>query len=213
MKHRNPALLICNGVPPSKRFVAGLARRSSIIVAADGGANLARQLGVTPGVIIGDFDSLTGATRRHFPHAMYINLTRQDNTDLEKALDFLVARGVEQVNIVAATGNRIDFTLGNISVLWAYTGRIGVRLCDDAFTAMPVGRKTTMNARRGTTVSLIPFGPCSGITLRGLQYPLTDATMRTGEIGVSNVVTRPRFSVNVKKGNMLLVLLRKPGAA
>ena len=68
-----------------------------------------------------------------------------------------------------------------------------------------------MKTRVGTTVSLIPYGDCSGITLKGLRYPLKNATMRVGEIGASNVVRRSPFTVVVKRGKMLLILLDKTG--
>jgi thiamine pyrophosphokinase len=79
----------------------------------------------------------------------------------------------------------------------------------DGWMALPVGRSRTLKAPIGTTVSLIPFGSCSGITLLGLRYPLANATMNVGGIGVSNVVRSSPFSVRVRKGNMLLIMLEK----
>ena len=72
--------------------------------------------------------------------------------------------------------------------------------------ALPAGRAVKVSARKGTTVSLIPFGRCTGITLKGLQYPLNNATMRVGEIGVSNAVVRSPFSIQVRNGRMLLII-------
>jgi thiamine pyrophosphokinase len=208
-KREMSALILCNGERPSKRLLVKLAREADLVIAADGGANVARWAGITPDVIIGDLDSIRAATRKQFASSLVIHMTRQDNTDLEKALDFLVARGVREAVVVAATGQRLDFTLGNLSVIWAYGGRIRLVFRDDAFTALPVGRSLRVHARPGTTVSLIPFGDCSGITLAGLRYPLSGARMRVGDIGVSNVVQRSPFTVRVQKGHMLLVLLSR----
>jgi thiamine pyrophosphokinase len=201
------ALLLCNGEPPTRKLAQRLARHADIIVAADGGANSARALGLTPAVIIGDLDSLTRATRRMFSGAEIIRLRRQDNTDLEKALDEIHRRGFHRVFVLGATGRRIDFTLGNLSIVWRYRGRLQVFFAGDGWHAFPVGREQRINAAVGTTVSLIPFGPCSGITLRGLAYPLKNASMAVGVIGVSNVVRRSPFSVSVRRGNMLLVVM------
>lgn len=200
------ALLICNGEPPSRRLVLRLMRGSDAVVAADGGANVCRRYGIRPDIIIGDLDSLRTSTRRHFKTSTVIHVTSQDNTDLEKALDFLVAEKCSHVAIVGATGKRLDFTLGNLSVIWNYTRRINLAIVGDGWVALPVDRQRTVAARTGTTVSLIPFGVCSGVTLRGLRYPLTDAKMGVGRIGVSNVVRTSPFSVRVKKGNMLLIV-------
>lgn len=201
------ALVICNGEPPSRKLARALARRCGMIVAADGGANVARAYGIRPDIIIGDLDSIQPATRKVFASSTLIHLTRQDNTDLEKALDMLVAKGVREAIIIGATGRRLDFTLGNLSVLWVYANKVNLRCEGDGWRAIPLGRSGHCRARIGTTVSLIPFGNCSGITLRGLKYPLTNATMKMGEIGVSNVALKQTFTVRVRRGKMLLVLL------
>ncbi len=201
------ALLLCNGEPPPRKLARDLAHHADIIVAADGGANAARALGLTPAVIIGDLDSLTAATRRAFPGAEIIRVDRQDNTDLEKALDEIDRRGFDRVVVLGATGRRIDFTLGNFSVVWRYRKRLQVLFAGDGWYAVPVGRKQRIDAPAGTTVSLIPFGPCSGITLRGLVYSLKNASMAVGVVGVSNVVRRSPCSVSVRRGKMLLVVM------
>jgi len=200
-------LLLCNGEPPSRPLLRRLAASADMIVAADGGANAALRSGIRPDVIIGDLDSILHRTRKRLGDSRVIRLRRQDNTDLEKALDFISASSPGHVAIAGATGGRIDFTLGNLSVFWNYTRRLSMTFVGDGWHAFPVGRRRSVEAPRGTTVSLIPFGNCAGITLRGLRYTLTDAPMRIGEIGVSNVVKRSPFSVSVRRGKMLLVIL------
>ncbi len=207
MKKR--AVILCNGEPPTKALVRRTVRPSDFLVAADGGANAARKLGLSPDVIIGDLDSMTKATKRFFSSSLIIQISRQDNTDLEKALDLLVARNITRVLILGATGRRLDFTLANLSVLWLYTRKMKIELANESSRAFPVEGPFRMHAKRGTTVSLIPFGNCSGITLRGLYYPLQNGTMKVGEVGVSNVTTRPAFSINIKKGKMLVLVMDK----
>ncbi len=201
------ALIICNGEPPSRTLARKLASQARLIVAADGGANVARRYGIRPHVIIGDLDSIKPATQRFFASSTIIQVNRQDNTDLEKALDYLLERRVKRATIIGATGKRIDFTFGNLSVIWHYTSSIDLTLVADGWKAMPVGRVRKVKAAIGSTVSLIPFGPCSGITLKGLHYPLTNARMKVGEIGVSNLVTSSPFSVRVREGHMLMFLM------
>lgn len=200
-------LLICNGEPPSRAFLRRLAGEADTIVAADGGANAALRSGIRPDVIIGDLDSILPGTRKKFRDVRSVRVKRQDNTDLEKALDFISASGPAVVAVAGATGGRIDFTLGNLSVFWNYTRALGITFVGDGWRAFPAGKRRTVNAPRGTTVSLLPFGNCGGITLRGLRYPLKDAAMHPGEIGVSNVVSTSPFSVTVRRGRMLIVIL------
>jgi thiamine pyrophosphokinase len=186
-----------------------LARQADTFVAADGGANAALRAGVRPDIVIGDLDSILPSTERWLSRSRIVRVRRQDNTDMEKALDFIASSGPAAVAIAGATGGRIDFTLGNFGVFWNYTRRLSMTFVGDGWVAFPVGRRRTLEAPPGTTVSLIPFGNCSGITLRGLRYPLKEASMRTGEIGVSNVVRTSPFSVTVRRGNMLLVMFAR----
>ncbi len=203
-------MLICNGEAPSAELARTYARKCKMTVAADGGANIARSLGIRPDVIVGDLDSITSETRVFFSDVEMIHVQRQDNTDLEKALDLLVDRGMRSVYLLAATGKRLDHTLGNLSVLWNYTGRLSIILLADEWLGVPVNRKVRASAPVGTTVSLLPFGGCSGITLKGLEYHLSNATMKVGEIGVSNVSVLPQFEVRVGKGCMLMMVLAPP---
>ena len=205
-------LVIGNGEPPSRALARRLARESGYVVAADGGANVARRYGIRPDVIIGDLDSITQTTRRHFVAATVLHVARQDNTDLEKALDFLAAHGTKKAIIIGITGNRIDFTLGNLAVLWNYTAFLAPMVVGDGWHIVPVGREQKYSAAVGTTVSLIPFGPCDGITLRGLRYPLKNAGMKIGEIGVSNVVKSSPFTVKVQRGKMMMVVFADAAA-
>ncbi len=199
-------LIICNGEPPGKALTRRLTHEAELVVAADGGANVARRYGIRPDVIIGDLDSILGSTRKAFSSSRVVHVKRQDSTDLEKALDFVVAARFSEAVIVGATGKRLDFTLGNLSVIWRYTRRLGVRFIGNDWEATPVESGRRIDAAVGTTVSLIPFGRCSGITLSGLRYPLRDATMDIGQIGVSNVVRRSPFTIHVKRGKLMLIM-------
>jgi thiamine pyrophosphokinase len=205
------AIVLCNGEPPSASLLRRLVRQADIVVAADGGANIARTCGVRPDVIIGDLDSLTPATRSWFRTSRLLRVGRQDNTDLEKALDFLREEGVHEVVIAGAAGKRLDFTLGNLSVAFLYRRSMRIRFVGDDWQAIPLGGRNRLHAPRGTTVSLIPFSSCAGITLRGLAYPLTAASLNRGAIAVSNVVTRSPFTVTLRSGRLLLVILAGPG--
>ena len=200
------ALIVCNGEPPRPAMLRAVAARAALVVAADGGANVCRKHGVVPDVIIGDLDSVTQETLRRSTLSLLLRVTRQDNTDLEKALDFLTANDVPEAVILGADGRRIDFTLGNLSVLWRYYQRISLTVAGDGWYAMPVRSRMSIDAPTGTVVSVIPNGTVAGLTLRGFRYPLRNATMRIGEIGVSNVIRSRPASVYVRSGSLLVIV-------
>lgn len=199
-------LLLCNGERPSSPLARRCVRMADQIIAADGGANAARALGLVPDLIIGDLDSVTAATRRAFARVRTLHIRRQDNTDIEKALDYVRAHGEGRVIVLGATGGRIDMTLATLSVCWRYVSVLDMLIAGEGWYAVPLRGTRAFDAPPGTRVSLIPFGRCSGITLRGLRFPLNNGTLRVGEVAVSNVVRSRRFSVTVRRGNLLVVV-------
>lgn len=208
VRARRRALVVCNGEPPRRAMLRDLAARASLVIAADGGANVCRKHGVIPDVIIGDLDSVTRETVRQSRLSLFLRVRRQDNTDLEKALDFLTANQVADAVILGADGRRIDFTLGNLSVLWRYHGRMSLTVAGDGWYAVPVRTRMSVDAPAGTVVSVVPNGKVAGLTLRGFRYPLRNATMRIGEVGVSNVIRRRPASVSVRSGSLLVIVQR-----
>ena len=90
------------------------------IFCADGGAQNALALGLTPAAVIGDLDSLPadlvsqletkGVTIQRHPR-------RKDQTDLELAFDLAVADRPDEIMLVTALGGRLDQMLANILLL------------------------------------------------------------------------------------------------
>jgi len=199
-------LLLCNGEPPSRQLARRCVRIADRTIAADGGANAARALGLIPDLIIGDLDSITAATRRAFAAVQTVRVRRQDNTDAEKALDYIRSHGGGRVIVLGATGGRIDMTLATLSICWRYAGALDILIAGDGWYAVPLRGDRTFLSPPGTRVSLIPFGRCSGITLHGLRFPMVDGTLRVGEVAVSNVVRSRRFSVAVRHGSLLVTV-------
>jgi thiamine pyrophosphokinase len=203
---KRSAVVLCNGEAPSRALLTQAVKHAALFVCADGGANTARSHDVMPDLVIGDLDSVNARTLRWCRWTRIVRVRRQDNTDLEKALDHLLTKGVRDVLILGAAGGRLDMTLGNLSVLWNYTSRMTITCAGDGWRAHPVVGTLVLAARPKSTVSLVPFGACSGITLGGLKYPLRNARMRIGEIGVSNVAVRAQVMVTVKRGRMLVLV-------
>lgn len=186
------------------------------IIAADGGARLARTCGHVPHVVVGDMDSLSaeevddllahGALiERHDP--------AKDETDLELALLYAVRSGARWIRIFGAIGGRIDQTLANITLL-ALDALDGcdVRLVSGAQTLWLIGPGAhEIHGARGDTLSLIPLtGDAVNIRTEGLDYPLRGETLHVGPArGVSNVLSGAQARVTFESG--WLVVVHTPG--
>lgn len=197
------ALLICNGRKPGA-WLKRLAKEADFILAADGGADAALAAGLCPDAVIGDLDSASPRARKMLKDTPFIHVKRQDNTDFEKALDWLVLQKFDECTVAGATGKRLDFTVGNFLSVYPYLSRLRVTFKGDGWTVYPLTRGIKFSARKGARVSLIPLAPCRGVTLKGLKYRLKDVNWVLGQTGLSNEASARQSEVSFKSGYMLM---------
>jgi thiamine pyrophosphokinase len=152
---------------------------SDLIIAADGGTHHCESLGITPNVIIGDFDSLDSSKIIDYRQAGVEIIQypiQKDETDLELVLEYTLKQGVTEIFIIGALGARWDMTLANI-LLTAHPkfSSSKIRLLDGSQELVLLrGREQIdIQGRPGYLLSLIPLaGDAHGITTHGLEYPL-----------------------------------------
>lgn len=202
MQNLSNVLLIGNGTLPGAALLERLARQATFILAADGGADKARAAGIQPDLVIGDLDSLASAPEQ------VLRVPRQDNTDLEKALDWLTAHRAGCVCIVGSVGGRWDFSIGNFLSVYSYLPALDIYFSGDGWKIYPLVQGTQKAARPGARVSLIPFTACTRVNLSGTQYPLTNAQLALGHTGrtLSNCAQQAQITVQFESGFMLLYI-------
>ncbi|HTK82396.1 MAG TPA: thiamine diphosphokinase [Bacteroidota bacterium] len=204
------ALIIANGPLPAQPNLSKLVAAAGLIVCADGGANKARKRRLKPDIILGDLDSISPATKKHFSRVPIVLIEDQESTDLEKAISFCVRRGVRQADIVGALGERIDHATGSLGCFKEFGERIELRFHDAYGMLLRVHGTIKVEAKKGQKISLIPLDRCSGITTRNLLYPLNNETLELGKReGISNQATSSAVTVSVRKGTLLLYLFSR----
>lgn len=189
------------------------------VVAADSGLVHALAAGLHVDLLVGDLDSVdpraviealdAGTEVQRHPSA-------KDATDLELALDVVLARGVTDVLVVGIHGGRADHLLANALLLAApryaamrvraHLGNADVLVVRGGDAANPA--PTTLPGPAGRLCTLLPLGgPAAGVVTRGLRWPLTDETLAPGTSrGVSNEIEEPPASVALRDGVLLAVL-------
>ena len=207
MKAFHHALLIGNSPHISPRLLKTLAQKADSIIAADGGANSARKAGLSPNVIIGDLDSASATTRRQFKKARWIFVNNQNNTDLQKALDFLAEQNCRECTLAGFTGGRWDFSFGNLLTAYSYAKKMKLCFAGEGWKIFPLTSSRRFTARPGARVSLLPVKPCSGVTLSGLKFPLKNARLPLGTTRtLSNQTVRTNFSVSMRSGFLFVYI-------
>ena len=205
MKAFHHALLIGNGPCCPAAALKQLAGTADFILAADGGANAAVKAGITPHAVIGDLDSVSSAVRKKLPHTKWLFVDNQNNTDLQKALDYLLQHKCKKCTLVGFGGGRVDFSLGNILALYLYVRQLDITWIGDGWKIYPIYKRKTFSARLNARVSLLPLVPCRGVSLSGLKYPLKNARLALGTTRtLSNQTVRTRFTVSLSGGVLLV---------
>ena len=202
------ALIIANGDPPKKQRLELLLKRVGIVICADGGANTALKMEITPDAIVGDLDSIHAEALVKF-RKVPIHEDRDDQTtDLEKAIAWAVESKYDHLTVVGASGKRLDHSVGNLGVLRKFYPDAIITFVDDWGELCYVGREYSFEAQKGDVVSLIPLNRCEGVSTKGLKHALDDEGLELGvREGTSNVVIMSPVSIKVRKGHLLLYKL------
>ena len=114
------------------------------------------------------------------------------------------------VDIVGATGSRLDHVLGNIHLL-VLPLQLGISAClIDARNKIYL-RKENFKIRKesqfGNYVSLLPFSDrVVGLTLTGFKYPLNHIILSSGNsLGISNEIVEEEAVVELNEGVLLVI--------
>ena len=182
--------------------------KEDYVIAADGGWLACVKAGVTPNLLLGDFDSLRDVP--DFPNMVRLPVEK-DDTDMMAAVKKGLEMGEQEFHIYGGLGgDRTDHTMGNFQMLaylanhdahgWLY-GK------EEQFTAIR-NESIVFPAQKDGILSVFCMGPnAEGVTIEGAYYPLKNGTLRYDvALGVSNHFKGEAVTVSVRKGCLLLGL-------
>jgi len=205
------AVIFVNGHIPDIGTVRRLIRPGDTILAADGGLRHVLALELTPSIVIGDLDSLTGDDVRKLEIAgteIRRHPRDKNETDFELALQYVVEAGYREILVVAALGYRLDQTLGNLSLLTDLRlSTFDVRFDDGVEEVFFMRGSCQVRGAAGDIVSLIPWGAeVIGVVTDGLRWPLRGETLHPHKTrGISNELLGETASVTLESGLLLIV--------
>ncbi len=173
------------------------------ILAADGGLAHVQKLGLTPHGIIGDFDSLG-----YIPQGAQVFPVEKDDTDSMLAVRKGLELGYRRFELYGALdGARLDHTVANLQTLGflASHGAEGYLIGLTYMAAVLRNGTFCFPASAKGILSLCCLGSdARGITLEGLQYPLSNGTLTADfPLGVSNHFLGQEARVTVEDGTLI----------
>ncbi len=206
------AVVFVNGDIADYAALARWLRKDDYLIAADGGARHMEILGLSPAVIVGDLDSIDpslllrmqeeGADVEQHPAA-------KDATDLELAIARAVRDGATEILLLGAVGGRLDQTTANLLILAQKNWTVPLTIAEgDQLARVLRGRQSvTLSGLTGGYVSAVALSEeVTGVTYRGLEYPLENATLRLGSTrGVSNTMVSSPAQVSIESGILLVI--------
>lgn len=182
----------------------------AIVIAADGGLRHTQQLGITPDVILGDFDSLG-----YVPQGANVYPVEKDDTDAMLAVRRGLELGAEVFYLYGSLeGSRLDHTVANFQTLQflADRGARGYLIGKDYMVTVVKNGTVTFEKAEGIVSVFCMGADARGVTLTGLGYPLENGVLSAGfPLGVSNYFTEKTAAIQVKDGSLLVLWDRKNG--
>ena len=192
-------------------YVIEKPEKGDLIIAADAGYLTARRLGITPDVVLGDFDTLGEANIPDGIECLRVPAEKND-TDTQLAVQVAIDRGAGEIVIVGGMSGRIDHTLSTLAILenlWERkAGRIYATLTDGKNRVRFIRSSGTILPRsQYRFFSLIAADETvKGITLEGCKYPLKNGRIsRRHQWAVSNEITGNCALIEIKRGGVWVI--------
>ncbi len=185
-------------------------RRAELVVAADGGMALAEQLGVDVDLWVGDFDSAAPALLRRHPEVpRFSHPPDKDELDLELAIAAATERGATELILGGVFDGRLDQTLAALLIAARLReDGVRVRLFGGTHEArlLLAGDEAVLDLPAGTLFSLLSLRGEARVDLRGVRFPLEDASLPYGVgLGLSNRA-KDGAAVTVRAGTVAVIV-------
>lgn len=201
-------IILANGKPPKKSIINYLQKKNySTLICADGGANKAKKLNLTPDYIIGDFDSIENKTLQYYSNkSKLIKFKRQTDTDVEKCLKHALKEKYNEIILLGVTGDRLDHTFCNLGIVIKFFKKIKLKLVAEESLLIPYSGKVELNTKPGEIISLYGFDKKTKISSRGLKYRLKNSTLPFGEKeSTSNSALGEKVNLKISGGIIFVV--------
>ncbi len=177
-----------------------------IVIAADGGCVYLEQRGITPDLIIGDFDSLESTPTGD--NVIKLNPIK-DITDMDAAVKAGLERGFSEFHLYGACGGRIDHTLANIQLVTSLAqnqNKAFIHNGSQVITAVSNGVLRFDFSYKGYISVFSHSDKCEGVCLKGLRYPLENAVLTNSfPLGVSNEFLGVESEIIIGHGTAIVV--------
>jgi len=172
----------------------------------DSGLRHQKELNIEPNLIVGDFDSYDNP---NLNVETIVLPCEKDDTDTVYAVKEALKRGFEEFLLIGVVGQRLDHTLGNVSILLMLDSlEKKAKMIDDYSEMEIVSDQIATIEDSFSYFSLLNIsGTAKGITIENAKYNVNNAEITCEyQYGISNEVLPGKVSkVSIKDGKLLLI--------
>jgi len=200
---------ICYIVAACRDFCDGISfspDENDIVIAADGGYDILKCMGIEPNILLGDFDSISQipSHKNVIKHPV-----EKDDTDTYLAYKLGWEKGYRNFVIIGGIGGRLDHTVANLQTIAniAHQGGRGFLVGNDAIiTSISNSRICFSDEFYGNISVFAQGGIAENVSICGLKYCVDNISLKPDvPLGVSNEFIGKRAEISVKNGTLMLI--------
>ena len=174
------------------------------ILCADAGYLLAKENGIEPDMVIGDFDSAEQPAGGN----VVVHPVVKDDTDTLLCVRQALRMGIKDILIVGGVGGRLDHTLANLQTL-TFIAEQGAKaeMRDGNIRAFAVKEGSIRIPRTKGKLSVFALGEkCTGVSIKGAKYSGTGLEITPGfPIGMGNDFKDDFAEIGVESGILTVI--------
>lgn len=193
-------------------FADGIAETpepSDLTIAADAGWQNAQRLGITPRLLVGDFDSLGEPNVPAGTEVIRVP-AEKDDTDTQLAVCLALERGATDITLIAGLSGRLDHTLSTLAILEALERKKVRSILTDGHNRVRFLRAGSLLLPRDSRFRylslIVATDRARGVSLDGCKYPLRNATLcRRNQYAISNEIAGVAALIAVRRGAVYVI--------
>lgn len=197
--------IIFGALPVDKNIIK--IHNDDFVIAADAGLNTLNEYGISPNLILGDFDSFQGIIPTG--DNVILHPTKKDDTDTILAIKEGLNKGFKEFIIYGCLGGRLDHTFANIQAACFVAENGGNAVLINNETYLTVLKDSSIDFSSDCSGNISVFAvseEATGVTEANLLYELNNATLSPDfPLGISNEFIGKNATVSVEKGKLCII--------
>ena len=184
---------------------------ADLLLCADTAYLAADAEGITPRIVIGDFDHGKANALEGRDDIIRVPCEK-DDTDTMLCIKYAIEKGADTLTILGGIGGRLDHTFANLQALaFAEKQDVSAILKNGKNEAFLISKSVRIPKKDGWYLSVFAYdGVCEGVSIHGTKYEVENVSLDTNfPLGVSNEITADFATLDVKKGRLLVILSKK----